>query len=121
MEGGGPPGRTAAPQPIPGARPLAVGEGAAWAVLVSGGASQADTASVTASMAEGLFSSSLRRHSEGYGSSLGGHGHGAWLSSSPHPTALRGGMQARPPLYRSPSLNHQVRYVYVVVHGVIDV
>ena len=99
-------GRPHAAMPIPGARQGSVPED--WAVTV--GTALTDTASYggghSTSLQEGLFGSSLRAraHSDGYGSF--GHGHGAWLSSSPHPAARhpahRGGV------FRSPSLQRQV-------------
>lgn len=89
----------ASPMGIPGAR--AVDDGWATAALAHG---SSENGNLSASVQDGLFGSSLRsgpRTSfEGYGSL--GHGHGAWLSSSPHPNAR--GFSHRPPLYRSPSM-----------------
>ena len=94
--GAGPTGRPPAAMPIPGARPVAAGGGASadeWAVGISGTSGGGDTeASVDgASLQEGLFSTSmsLRRNTSDHGYGSLGHGHGAWLSSSPHPTTLR--------------------------------
>lgn len=89
----------ARPMGIPGARP--VDEGWVAAALAH---DSAENGSLSASVQEGLFSSSLRAghraSTDGYGSL--GHGHGAWLSSSPHPSVR--GFPQRPPLYRSPSM-----------------
>ena len=101
--------------PIPGARPVQAGGGASadeWAVTMSGMSGGGDTASLdAASLQEGLFSTSmsLRRNTSDHGYGSLGHGHGAWLSSSPHPTHLRQQHRPPPPLFRSPSLHHQVR------------
>lgn len=98
--GGQSPAAGARPMGIPGARPV----DERWVAAAL--AHESDHAgSLSASVQEGLFGSSLRAgghrtSTDGYGSL--GHGHGAWLSSSPHPS-LRGFGQ-RPPLYRSPSL-----------------
>ena len=81
--------------PIPGARPVPAGGGASadeWAVTMSGMSGGGDTASLdAASLQEGLFSTSmsLRRNTSDHGYGSLGHGHGAWLSSSPHPAAWR--------------------------------
>jgi hypothetical protein len=65
-----------------------------------------------ASLQDGFFGVSLRRHATDHGT-YGSLGHGAWLSSSPHPASLRGGLALaaaqRPPLgARSASLRRQV-------------
>lgn len=85
-------------------------------MLLSGGDST-DAASLSASVQEGLFSSSLRqRHSSDHGYGSLGHGHGAWLSSSPHPS-LRGAYATRPPLYRSPSMQVRLHGLDVLACG----
>lgn len=99
--GGRPP--AAAPTAIPGAR--AAAEDPRWAVLVTS-ASMGDTTSVDLgeSLQEGLFATSMRRGATDHGYGSLGHGHGAWLSSSPHPSATRGGgMAAGAPHHRAPT------------------
>ena len=108
-------GRRPGAMPIPGAR--ASLDDPRWQVLVTS-ASLTDTASVDldASLQDGIFGTSLRRHATDHGYGSLGHGHGAWLSSSPHPTSLRGFLGPLPPqqgtpmFNRTPSLQYQVRW-----------
>jgi SulP family sulfate permease len=89
---------------IPGARDEGGDGGERWRVALHSANSDAG-ASLSASVQDGFFSGSLRRQSTepGYShSTFGSLGHGAWLSSSPHPN-MRAFPQ-RPPLHRSPSL-----------------
>lgn len=85
--------------PIPGAR-ASVDEERWRVTLLSAGS---ETASLGTSVQDGIFATSLRRRqSTEHGGTFGSLGHGAWLSSSPHPN-LRA-FPHRPPLHRSPSL-----------------
>lgn len=92
-------GQPPAAMAIPGAREEADVEERWRAALVSAGS---EAASLAASIQDaGFFGSSMRRrNSSDYGYGSLSHGHGAWLSSSPHPRALA---TSRPSVHRSPS------------------
>lgn len=88
---------------IPGARDDGGGN-ERWRVALQSAGSDAG-ASLSASVQDGFFSSSLRRQGTDQGqshSTFGSLGHGAWLSSSPHPNMRA--FPHRPPLHRTPSL-----------------
>lgn len=101
---------------IPGARDESGGN-ERWRVALQSAGS--DGASLSASVQDGFFSNSARRQStdQGYSHSTFGSlkGHGAWLSSSPHPNVRA--FPHRPPLHRTPSLQASVLCCDECVHA----
>lgn len=113
------------PQPsrgvaIPGARPDGGAGNERWRVALQSGGSDAG-ASLSASVQEGFFGSSLRQQStdQGYSHSTFGSlkGHGAWLSSSPHPNMRA--FPHRPPLHRTPSLQARPEWCAIVTVSIM--
>ncbi|KAL4859503.1 putative vacuolar membrane protein [Chlorella vulgaris] len=85
-------GQRPAAMPIPGARRASMGDDPRWQAMLTE-VSLADSASMDldASLQDGIFTTSVRRAATDHGYGSLGYGHGAWLSSSPHPASMRGG------------------------------